>query len=270
MTLSIWYPADRPFALFLGFITGLMRYFLRFGLVALGLCFFLSCNRGGRQEAVQADSLANVSVHGDSAITGVTASQPALVSTFFSDTIPCQGCPGTIAVISLETDSTCIWTEQRLEKGSVPLLQYGRVERTDSLLALFLPGNKVLRFRVSEAGMRMVDEKGMTPAPPGDYTLEPNPAGFIDFTQPFMVDGKYFFQPEGANFTPAGQATIYPVNPGKGSFDAEKIYLGRSRKDTGDLCLRAIVRIMKARDLAGMEVTMAYIDKVVGRGGNCE
>jgi hypothetical protein len=127
-----------------------------------------------------------------------------------------------------------------------------------------------MRFRVTDTGMQMLDEKGMTPAHNGDYTLEPNPAGFIDFTQPYLVEGKYFFQPDGATFTPAGQSTSYPVNPGKGSFDAEKIYLGRSRKDTGELCLRAIVRIMKAKDLAGMEATMAHIDKVLGRGATCK
>lgn len=157
-----------------------------------------------------------------------------------------------------------------MEKGTVPLLQYGRVQKTDSLLTLLLPGGKVFRFRLTDTGMRMVDERGMAPVPPGDYTLKPNPAGFIDFTQPYLMEGKYLFQPEGAIFTPAGQSIAYRVNPGKGSFDAEKIYLGRSRKDTSDLCLRVIVRIMKARDLAGMEATMAHIDKVVGRGGTCE
>ena len=172
--------------------------------------------------------------------------------------------------MSLETDSACIWIEQSLEKGSFPILQYGRISQADSLLTLYLPGGRVSIFRVSDTGMRIMDVKGMPRGTPADYNLEPNPAGFIDFSQPYQVEGRYFFKADGATFTPAGQAKAYPVNPGKGSFDAERIFLSRSRKDTGDLCLRAIVRIMKARDLAGKEMTMAHIDKVLGRGVTCK
>jgi copper homeostasis protein (lipoprotein) len=247
-----------------------MRYTFRFGVAVLGLSLFISCNPGDRQETAQADGTGMETIAKDSTEAFAAASLVNPVPSFFSDTLPCKDCPGIVHALSLETDSTCILTEQYLGRKEAPQLRFGRVQRTDSTLTLYFPGGKTTRFRVSGTGMHMVDERGMSPQPEGDYTLRPDPAGFIDLGQPYLVDGAYFFRSEGATFTPAGHATAYPVNPGKGSFDAEKIYLNRSRKDTGTLCLRAIVRIMKAKDLAGKELTMAHIDKVVGRKGTCK
>ena len=149
------------------------------------------------------------------------------------------------------------------EKKNQPYLRFGRMDKTDSLLVLYMPMGRKVNLRVTDTGMHMQDIKETVEPGKKDYTLNPVPNGSIDFSMPYSMDGAYFYQASGATFTPCGQDVTYPVKPAKASFEAEKLFLGEMQKKSGPIYLRALVRISKEKDLAGMDQQMVWMEDLI-------
>lgn len=229
-------------------------------IAALFFCslIFLSCNSNNQTGKHAEQGALSVS---DTA--SATYAWKGLQANFFSDTIPCGGCDGIKYQLFLNSDSSYILSEEYLGKKEPAFLRFGRMDKTDSLLVLYMPLGRKVNFRVTDTGMHMQDIKEAVAPGKKDYTLHPVPNGSIDFSMPYSMDGAYFYQASGATFTPCGQAASYPVKPAKASFEAEKLFLGEKQKKGGPLYLRALVRISKEKDLAGMDQQMVWMEDLI-------
>ncbi len=234
--------------------------FIKFFVFIFSCFFFLTaCNDNNIKPIVKEDSIVNNNT------VPVKMNMAAIQNSFFTDTVPCNGCPGIVYQIFLTPDTTYIFSEEFLGQKKRPSLQYGRFIQNDSLLTLFLSGSRQEKFRITDRGLSILNPKEQALNGQEDFVLEKDPYGKFDLTQSYIMDGAYFYNASGAVFTPCGQTVFYPVNPGGGSFDAEAIFLNRGKKNKGPVYLRALIRIMETKDLAGMEKVMVNIEKVMDK-----
>lgn len=225
----------------------------------LFLCFLaISCNSNQQTiRPAEEGTLAN-----SDTVKSENSLKPLMVD-FYSDTIPCGGCDGIVYQLFLDTDNSYILSEEFLGKKEPAYVRFGSMEKTDTLLTLYMPMGRKVKLRVTDTGMHMQDIKEAVKPGKKDYTLNPVPNGRFDFSLPYSMDGAYFYQASGATFTPCGQAVSYPVKPAKASFEAEKLFLNDRQKKGGPVYLRALVRISKEKDLAGMDQQMVWMDDLI-------
>lgn len=222
-------------------------------------CFIvLSCNSNRNAIKPAEDGILKTS---DSVQSTNSLKQPSI--NFYSDTIPCGGCDGIVYQLFLDTDNSYILSEEFLGKKEPAYVRFGSMDKTDSLITLYMPMGRKVKLRVTDTGMHMQDIKEAVEPGKKDYTLNPVPNGRFDFSMPYSMDGAYFYQASGATFTPCGQAVSYPVKPAKASFEAEKLFLNDRQKKGGPVYLRALVRISKEKDLAGMDQQMVWMDDLI-------
>lgn len=184
---------------------------------------------------------------------------------FFSDTIPCTNCPGIVYQLSLTTDSTYIFSEELLGPKNSPYVQFGRTAKKDSVITLFMPNTKQVKFQVTDTGMLILDRKTDINTGNEDFTLDPRPNGSFDLTQLYIIDGAYFYSTDDANFTPCGQLISYPVKPGGASFDAEKIFLNKRNDNYEPVYLRALISIRQDKNLTGIDQITVIMEKVISK-----
>jgi hypothetical protein len=233
-----------------------MHFFKFFVCLFLCVLFFSACNSKNVKPVVNKDAVVN------SSSVPVNKGMAAIQNSFFTDTVPCNGCPGIVYQLFLTPDTTFMFSEEFLGQKQRPALYYGRFNQNDSLLTLLLSKSRQVKFLILDTGMLMLNADEQVSRGKEDFVLEKDLNGEFDLSQSYIVEGGYFYNASGAVFTPCGQSAFYPVNPGGGSFEAEEIFLNRSRKNKGPVYLRAQLKIMEGKDLAGMEKVMVFIEKV--------
>lgn len=194
-----------------------------------------------------------------------TAPIARIENSFFTDTVPCEGCPGVVYQLFFSLDTTYMFSEEILGQKQRPTLHYGRYNQSDSMVTLFLSKSRQVKFRIRDTGMLMVNDNQRVLNGNEDFVLGKDLYGKFDLSQSYIIDGAYFYNSSGAIFTPCGQSAIYPVNPGGGGFDAEEIFLKRGKKNKDPIYLSALIRIMETKDLAGMHKVMVSIEKVLDK-----
>ena len=194
-----------------------------------------------------------------------TASIARIENSFFTDTVPCNGCPGVVYQLFFSLDTTYMFSEEILGQKQRPTLHYGRFNQNDSMVTLFLSKSRQVKFRITDTGMLMINDDEQVLNGKEYFLLEKDLYGKFDLSQSYIIDGAYFYNSSGAIFTPCGQSASYPVNPGGGGFEAEKIFLNRGKNNKSPVYLRALIRIMESKDLAGMHKVMVSIEKVLDK-----
>jgi copper homeostasis protein (lipoprotein) len=205
----------------------------------------------------------------DSSVVSEAVETPVLAEisepVFFSDTIPCANCPGIVYQLSLTTDSTYIFSEEYLGQKKSPYVQFGKSEKKDSVITLFMPDSKKVKFQITDTGMLLMDRKAGINTGKEDFNLDSRPNGSFDLAQLYIIDGAYFYSADAANFTPCGQGNTYLVKPGGASFEAEKLFLNKKGNENEPIYLRALISIKQDKSLTGMDQIMVIMEKVLSK-----
>lgn len=135
------------------------------------------------------------------------APTPPAWSGSFTDTLPCADCPGILTRLQLRPDSIYVFTQEYLERDSIPYGTIGRWTANGDRLTL-RTFQTPMHWLWKDGRPVMVGEDWAV-APSGlDYGISPVQA---DVTGPMHLTGGYVYYADSHSFTPCGADFILPV-----------------------------------------------------------
>lgn len=178
---------------------------------------------------------------------------------FYKGTTSCIDCEEILTIIELKDDETAILFETYIGKEELPYTTFGTWSSSNENIT-FTDGNGDERlYKATSEGLIAVDlvdsdNKNIL----NKYNLT------IDFTKPFIAEGRYFYMADAHIFTFMGSEKVYPVITNQENFKIEQQFLKLSDDEQKCFCIQVKGRITEADDMEGRKREHFEIEEFLG------
>lgn len=133
---------------------------------------------------------------------------------YYSDTLPCQDCPGLDTQLWIRSDSTFIRLQKRIGLDSIPEGIIGRWHVVNGLMTVGYTGDKPEFYRYTADGLLTVDEMGVADNSKQDWTIEKFADEIGDAIPRMRLIGTFTYWADSQSFQPCGAEFSWPCTGG--------------------------------------------------------
>lgn len=165
---------------------------------------------------------------------------------FYKGTLPCHDCNEILTLIELKDDQTATIFETFVGKETLPYATFGTWSSINELVTFTDENGNERLYKATTEGLvaeDLVNSKNKKILSKHKLT--------IDFTKPFIAEGRYFYMADAHIFTFMGDKRVFPVLTNQENLKVEQQFLKLSDDEQKCFCIQIKGQLIEAADMEG-------------------